>query len=261
MNVKKNHLFLITLILGSLLSLSLSYGQKNAQQYYQLKVYHFDTTTQQPRVERFLEEAYLPAMHRAGIKQVGVFTTIEDEAPKVYVFIPYTSWEQIVQIDQALGKDKKYQQAGSDYLEAAHDTPPYERIETLLLHAFPGMPSPEAPSLAGPRSERFYELRSYEGPTEKLYANKVDMFNKGDEVSIFDRLGFNAVFYAEVLFGSRMPNLMYMTAFENRAERDEHWDAFNSDPAWQKLRAMDQYQNNVSKADLIFLRPAEYSDF
>ena len=244
-----------------LLSVSVSYAQQNEKDFYQIKVYHFDTTTQQPRVDQFLKEAYVPALHRAGIERVGVFSTIEDESPKIYVFVPYSSFEKIAETEQALGKDKKYQQAGSDYLNAAYDDAPYERIETLLLQAFPEMTTTAVPDLEAPKSERVYELRSYEGPTEKLYANKVDMFNVGDEVGLFDRLGFNAVFYAEVLFGSRMPNLMYMTTFENQADRDEHWEAFRNDPAWLKLKDMEEYQNNVSKADIIFLRPADYSDF
>jgi hypothetical protein len=36
----------------------------------------------------------------------------------------------------------------------------------------------------------------------------------GGEVPLFVRLGFNAVFYGEVIVGSHMPNLMYMTTFE-----------------------------------------------
>lgn len=260
MNVKHSSFYLIALFVGSLFAPSLSYGQENAKYFYQLKVYHLGDDDPQA-VAQYLEDAYIPAMHRAGIERIGVFSTIEDEAPKIYVFVPYPSFEKVLQAEQALEKDKKYQQAGSDYLNAAHDAAPYERIETLLLQAFPGMPSPQVPELKAPKSERFYELRSYEGPTEKLYANKVDMFNQGDEVGIFERLGFNAVFYAEVLFGSRTPNLMYMTTFENREARDQHWEAFRSDPAWLKLKAMEEYQNNVSQSDLIFLRPAEYSDF
>ncbi len=62
--------------------------------------------------------------------------------------------------------------------------------------------------------DRAYELRSYESPTEKLYWNKVEMFNKGDEIGLFKRLNFNAmVFYGEVVAGSRMPNLMHLTDF------------------------------------------------
>jgi hypothetical protein len=86
------------------------------------------------------------------------------------------------------------------------------------------------------------------------------MFNKGGEVGLFERLGFNAVFYGAVVAGNRMPNLMYMTSFENKAARDEHWKAFGSDPFWKTLSAKPEYKNNVSKIDITFLTPAEYSD-
>jgi hypothetical protein len=84
------------------------------------------------------------------------------------------------------------------------------------------------------------------------------MFNQG-EVELFDRLGFNAVFYGQVIAGSRMPNLMYMTTFENRTVRDEHWKTFGSDPEWKKMSSDPKYQNNVSKIDIIYLRPTAYS--
>ena len=86
------------------------------------------------------------------------------------------------------------------------------------------------------------------------------MFNEGGEVNLFNRLGFNAVFYGEVLAGSRMPNLMYMTSFEDKASRDEHWKAFGADPEWKKLSADPLYKNNVSKIDIAFLHPTDYSD-
>ena len=87
------------------------------------------------------------------------------------------------------------------------------------------------------------------------------MFNEGGEVDLFNRLKFNAVFYAEVLTGSRMPNLMYMTTFNNKAERDEHWKNFGSDSTWKRISVMPEYLNTVSKADIFFLRPAEFSDY
>jgi hypothetical protein len=74
-------------------------------------------------------------------------------------------------------------------------------------------------------------------------------------------LKFNAVFYAEVLSGSHMPNLMYMTTFNSKEDRDKHWETFSNDPVWKTLVALPEYQHNVSKADIIFLHPAEYSDF
>jgi len=58
-----------------------------------------------------------------------------------------------------------------------------------------------------------------------------------------------------------MPNLMYMTSFENMADRDAHWKNFGNDEYWKKLSAMPECQNNVSHIDIIFLRPVVYSDF
>jgi hypothetical protein len=87
------------------------------------------------------------------------------------------------------------------------------------------------------------------------------MFNEGGEIALFKKLGFNAVFYGEVLAGSRMPNLMYMTTFENKESRDEHWKQFGEAPEWIKLKSMPEYQNNVSKIDITFLTPKEYSDY
>ncbi|MDB5209477.1 MAG: family containing protein, partial [Sediminibacterium sp.] len=116
------------------------------------------------------------------------------------------------------------------------------------------------PSLNGDPAERIYELRSYEGASEILYKQKVHMFNEGGEIALFNRLGFNAVFYAEVLSGSHMPNLMYMTSFDNRASRDEHWKNFGADSEWKRLSALPEYQHTVSKADIFFLHPAAYSE-
>ena len=122
------------------------------------------------------------------------------------------------------------------------------------------MPKITPSKLTGTKSERVYELRSYESASERLYRNKVRMFNQGGEIDIFSRLAFNPVFYGEVIFGSKMPNLMYMTSFDNMKSRDEHWKAFGEDPAWKKLAAMPEYQKNVSHSDIYFLRPADYSE-
>ena len=86
------------------------------------------------------------------------------------------------------------------------------------------------------------------------------MFNEGGEIGIFKKLNFNAIFYGEVIAGGRMPNLMYMTSFENREDRSAHWKTFSSDPDWKKLSGIQEYKNNVSKIDITFLRPTEYSD-
>ena len=233
------------------------------KEYYSILVYHLKDAEQESRLDAYLKDAFLPAVHKAGIAKAGVFKPIDNDTSadrRVYVFLPGRSVEQLLRLPQQLLTNSTYVAAGKDYIDAAWDKPVYIRMETIILDAFPGMPKWEAPALKSPKSERIYELRNYESASEKLHQNKVDMFNKGDEVGLFKRLGFNAVFYAEVISGSRMPNLMYLTTFENKADRDEHWKVFGKDEYWLKLKSMPEYQNNVSKNDTRFLTPTDYSD-
>lgn len=230
--------------------------------FYEIKIYHVKNAAQSERVHRYLKEAYIPAMHRAGIMKIGVFKPIVDSVSEqlIYVLTPYNSLEQFEKLPGVLEKDQQHNSAGKDYIDAVFSDPPYTRIESILLRSFEGMPSFATPKFTTPLEERVYELRSYEGHTEKIYRNKVEMFNKGDEIGLFNRLGFNAVFYGEVIVGSKMPNLMYMTSFENKASRDAHWKAFGSDPQWKQLSAMSEYKNNVSKNTIVFLKPTDYSE-
>jgi hypothetical protein len=228
--------------------------------YYQLTIYSLKSKSQAVRLDQYLKDAYVPAMHHAGIKQVGVFTPVEDTILKVYVFAPYKTWEQIATTEKLLQKDKEYLTAGKDYINASYDSVNYDRTEVILLRAFEGMPSPATPKLTVPKEERVYELRSYEGPTEKYYRNKVQMFN-GGEIDLFKRLGFNSLFYGEVLYGSRMPNLMYMTCHASKAARDENWKNFSADSTWKRMSTAPEYQHNVSKITISFLRPTGYSDY
>lgn len=233
------------------------------REYYEIRIYSFKEKSQEENIEKFLKDAYLPALHRAGITKVGVFKPIETDTTfgkRIYVLIPYASLDQFTKIPDVLQKDQQFVSAGVQYLDAPYDNPPYSRMQKILLKAFTGQPQLALPKLSAPVSERFYELRSYESHTEKIHQNKVKMFNDGDEVGLFKRLGFNAVFYGEVVSGSRMPNLMYMTTFENREARDAHWKSFVSDPQWKTLSVMPEYQHNVSKNEQTYLRPTEYSD-
>lgn len=250
------------LLLTSLLVIQSAPAPK--REFYEIKVYTVSSQEQEQTVSDFLEHAYLPALHRAGISKVGVFKPVETDTvyfgKRIYVLTPLTSLDQSISLAATLEKDKVYQEAGKKYLDSPYNNVPYKRIETIFLRAFSGMPQLEKPTLSTPPSERIYELRSYEGHTEKIWKNKVKMFNEGDEVGLFKRLGFNAVFYAEVIAGSRMPNLMYMTSFNSMESRNEHWKAFMADPQWKTLSAMPEYQHNVSRNEIMLLQPTAYSD-
>jgi len=234
------------------------------QEFYQLKIYTLVTDAQTQITDSYLKEAYLPGIKSMGIKNIGVFKPRPVEADilkKIYVLIPFSSIKQFLNLEKGLAKDQTYLEAGGAYINATHDKPPYQRIESVILKAFEDHPVLKVPSLENQRSNRVYELRSYESATESQHKNKVDMFNAGGEVRLFDQLEFNAVFYGEVVSGSKMPNLMYMTTFSNQESRDAHWTTFRESPEWNDMKTLPQYQNNVSHADIIFLYPTEYSDY
>ncbi|MBB5394029.1 NIPSNAP family protein [Mucilaginibacter sp. AK015] len=238
----------------------LSAGPSPSGYYYQIKIYHFKTPEQESILDSYLKTSYLPMLHQKGFSNVGVFKPIETDTAdrKIYLFIPFKNWKSIETFNAEAPNTMAVNHQG--YTNAAYNKPAYSRIETIILSAFVTRPRPLAIKLTGDRAKRVYELRSYESPTEALHNNKVRMFNSG-ETDLFDRLGFNPVFYGSVIAGSHMPNLMYLTTFNDRADRDKHWDAFGKDAQWQDLSGRKEFQNNVSKADIIFLYPTPYSDF
>jgi hypothetical protein len=258
---------MLSLISGILItSASFASGTKTTKpptrQYYQIIVYHIKDKTQEQRLDKYLSEAYLPFLHRSGIKTVGVFKTANIDTAtdkRIYVYLPFNSLSDFSKVSQTLVEDKDLMQKGADYLNSKYNEAPYERKESILLQAFTGMPVLKKPEFTEPKSGRLYELRSYESPTELLNIKKVQMFNQ-EELEIFERIGSKPVFYAEVLAGSRMPNLMYMTTYSSPASREEHWKTFSSDPKWKRISALPEYQNVVNKADKIFLVPTDYSD-
>ncbi|MET1054381.1 MAG: NIPSNAP family protein [Pedobacter sp.] len=255
--------FLLLLITDSSIAGATS-KRAPAKQFYELVIYHLKDQAQEERIDKYLAEAFVPAMHRYGIKTVGVFKTANIDTAadkKIYVLLTYRSLTEFHQINSKLNTDQELAAAGKDFTDAAFDQPAYTRKESVLMESFSGMPSLRKPQFSNDRKERIYELRSYESATDKLYRNKLSMFNDGNEMAIFDRIGSQAVFYGAVLAGSHMPNLMYMTTYTDMKSREEHWKAFGNDPDWKKLSAMPEYQHNVSRNVIEFLVPTGYSDF
>jgi hypothetical protein len=241
-----------------------SYGAAK-QQYYEIRIYTISGAAQEGMVDAYLKDAYIPALHRAGIAKVGVFKPVETDTAnhgkQIFVFIPFRTMEQYAQLSSVLEKDKAYAEAGKAFVNAPFDNPPYDRHQSILLKAFLYMPEFVAPSYTNAVTERIYELRSYESATEAKAAKKIDMFNQGGEIALFEKLKFNAVFYGEALAGNQKPNLMYMTTFSDIKSHDEHWKAFGATEEWKKLSGLEEYKNTVSKIHVNLLHPASYSDF
>lgn len=264
MSKLKTFYFILIALLSGTIFQSWIRSAKTEREFYQLTVYHFKDASQEKTIDNYLQNALLPALHKINIKNIGVFKNHSNDTlvdKTMYVLMPVRSLEEIIKISLKLDANNDYQAAGAEYLNAVYTSAPYSRMETVLLRAFSLAPAFQLPKLNGPRKDRVYELRSYESATEKIFKNKVNMFNEGDEIGLFKRLNFNASFYGEVIAGGKMPNLMYMTCHENKTVRDANWKNFVDDPYWKKLSAMPEYQHNVSHIDMNFLYPTEYSDY
>ncbi len=232
--------------------------------FYQLRIYHLKNNDQVSIVDDYLKNAYLPGLHRSGIKNIGVFKPIANDTANdklIYVFIPFASENEWVNITGQLDKDAAYMNASKPFMEAVSDKAPYERMESVLLEAFPGQPHLVVPPAKN--GDRVFELRSYESPTENLHKKKMAMFNTGGEIEIFNRLKFNPVFYAKVASGSHMPNFMYMPVFESVEQRNAQWKKFGEDAVWKDISTRPEHENKVSVShiDSILMHSTDYSDF
>ena len=239
----------------------LAYAQK---EYYEIRVYKLKSAEQVMITDNYLKDAWMPAMHRMGIKNIGVFKPIANDTAQfkqIIVIVPYVSLETWRKTKTNILADAVYMESGKAFLDADTAHLPYVRVESTMLEAFPDQPK-LIPTTLKLNPDALYELRSYESPTRQLHITKVDMFNSGGEVALFKRLDFQAVFYADVLSGSRMPNLVYMVVFADAASREEHWKAFGASPEWKKISTDPKYRNNISvnHIDSYLMHRTAYSD-
>ncbi|HLN21358.1 MAG TPA: NIPSNAP family protein [Bacteroidales bacterium] len=248
----------------AILLLLAGFAKQKEQMYYEIRIYRYNSPSQDQIIDNYLKDAFIPGLHRAGLKNIGVFKPVEQDTAygkMTYVLIPYTKSEQYFAVVDKLEKDKDYQVSGKEFLDAPYNQPPFNRYESIFMKAFAMMPEMKVYSYNTPPSERIYELRSYESATDAKALKKIQMFNEGGEMKIFEAIGSNAVFYGQVLFGSLKPRLMYMTTYENMKSHDEKWAAFRSHPEWKRLSSLEEYRNTTSKTNSYLLHPSAYSDF
>jgi hypothetical protein len=268
LTMKKTNLFyriLPAIMLFMSVTFNLIGAAAGKQEYYEIKIYSINGPVQEAMMDAYLKDAYLPALHRAGISNVGVFKPIESDTAGfgklVYVFIPFKTLAQYEQLPAKLAKDQVYAEAGKAFLDAPYNNPPFVRYESILSIAFTHMPQMKVPTFTTPPSERIYEYRSYESATEAKAAKKIQMFNEGGEIGIFQAIGANPVFYSKVISGGLMPRLLYLTTYADMKSHDERWAAFRTHPDWKRISGMEEYKNTTSKTKAFLLHPTSYSDF
>jgi hypothetical protein len=221
---------------------------------YEFRVYHMRRNM--APLDDYFSKALIPALNRMNVKTVGVFReTGKSEPAKIYLLIPYSSFDHFAKVALDLKTDRDFAQASSEYNKIPVEQAVYERYDSSLLVAFDGLPQMIVPST---HAARLFELRIYEGYSEDAVRRKVKMFNEG-EIDIFKNVKINPVFFGENVSGKDLPGLTYMAVYDNMEERDKAWKGFLDHPDWKKMSKMPEYANTVSRIHKIFLEPVPYS--
>ena len=230
--------------------------------FFELRSYYMrnSKSNQIKRTTDFVSGVYTPAVRRAGVGPVGIFSAvIAPESPFLIVVSGYQSLASMQASLDGMAADAVYRKAVAEF-DSSPELP-YIRVESTLLRCFESVPAIEVgPSPQG-RAARTFELRTYESDTETTLQKKIGMFGEG-EVSIFRKNGLQPVFFGEALVGPKLPRLTYMVAYENMAGREKAWAAFGADPDWQKLKVKPGYSDNdiVANISNIILKPVAGSE-
>ena len=262
--MKRAH-FTAAVVAAVLVSLAIGSGAAFAadQEYYELRAYRVADAGKQAMLMRYLEKGLVPALERAGLGRIGVFTLLDDpEADEddlsVWMIIPYPSAQAFIDIKGTLAADKKHLAASEEYYAQPRDDPMYSRVENWFTKAFVAMPRMVLPKEAKSKSARIYEVRFYESHNADTARRKIHMFNNG-EIPIMEDVGLAPVLYGETLTGDNLPNLVYIVSGPNMEKHREHWQAFGAHPDWKRMSSMEMYKGTVSGILNFFLVPTGFS--
>ena len=236
-------------------------SEAKGREFYQLRHYLLSSGPQRKLCDDFFRNALVPALNRLGITPVGVFAvSIGSGNSAFYVLMPSASAETLAVVETHLAQDSAYMKTAAPFLNAPAAQPSFNRMESILLQAFEKTPKLILPAATTARSPRIFELRTYESPSDQDHRRKVEMMESGVD-DIFTKYGFTRVFYGDGLFGTLLPSLTYLLAFDNLADREKKWAAFAGSPEWKKLSTEPRYSFEaiVSNINNIILAPTDYS--
>jgi len=225
-------------------------AEQGAKQGLELRTYTFRNLEAQKAYDEFLAKVEIPALNRLGIKPVGVWKMlradndklIKEDSPNLWMLLPYDSADAFITLPDRLNADEEYQKAGAAIIKSSKEAPAFLRYESQLMLAFDQCPRVEV-TAKGP--DRLAQLRIYESRNPDRAKMKIHMFNEGGEIALFRKTGLNPVFFGQSFAGTKLPNLTYMVAFENKDAQDKAWKTFVASPEWKKLSAEEIYKDTV----------------
>src|ERR1700745_1955267 len=107
-------------------------------EYYDLRRYQLTNGPGTKLTDNYFADALIPALNRLGIGPVGAFSVyFGPDSPSYYLLMPSSKLETLVTADLELAKDDVFMKAAAPFWDAPAAMPPYIRIESSLLRAFP----------------------------------------------------------------------------------------------------------------------------
>jgi hypothetical protein len=229
----------------------------------EIRTYTCSSVEKRDKLLEVFDAALIPALNRQGVKNVGVLWSSAEVndgnaayATNVFVVIPHPDAASLAASDARLLADAQFMKDAAPLFEAPMKEPLFDACASALLQAFATLPQVTQVTKS---ADRLLQLRIYNSYTIERNAKKVSMFEQGGEIGIFRACGMQPVLFGQALAGDRLPNLTYLLAFDNKAEKDTAWKSFREHPEWLKLKADPQYKDTANKILNIFLRPSKAS--
>lgn len=130
-------------------------------------------------------------------------------------------------------------------------------FSVLFLFTLLGCTTSSKNNAAAAKPEVFYEMITYYAAPGKL--KSLDNRFRTHTTRIMARNGMKNIGYW-LPVNNPENKLVYLLAFPNRQARDEAWQKFNQDPAWQAIvKATEVHGRLVNKVESIYLKTTDYS--
>jgi hypothetical protein len=206
--------------------------------------------------DSFLSDVFLPAYNRRQIRTgaFGPYNPKEGEKEQRHVLFIYPDIDTYLRVKKTVREDPVFRRESEAFYKLTATDPVYSNFEAYLCEAFDKIPVHRIPD----SSRTIFELRIYHSPNEEANQRKIKMFNK-EEINLFGQTGINSVLYGEILAGSRMPALLYLTWYSDIEARNRAWKTFGNHPEWKRMSALPEYAHTATHNQSILLSPMPYS--
>jgi hypothetical protein len=212
------------------------------------------------RMIDYNNEVMIPGLKRIGIGPFGFMVDDQQlnqsrntELRDVYSFAPFRTMDELMGLRARFAQEADLVALSNEYQQGlSSKSPGFESQDRTLLRFFASVPKFEVPTQA---ADRVFEMRIYRSFNTERNTAKIKMFEEGGEIEIFRKCGINPVFFGNAVFGTFMPNITYMTGYENPAAMTKAWDTFRAHPDWLKLKDDPVYADTATEIKKICLRP------